>query len=342
MPADRAKVARLIRMLTLVQGRHGPAGWTQPALADELGVETRTVRKYADELRDAGIPLRMTDRRYHIDRTFFLPPIDFTADEAMSLLLLAESFGPDSPAPEHRAVERVAQKIRAGLPAGLRTEIDACLPQITVHPAATGRSTDPELWALVNAAIAEGTALEVHYTAAGRPRATRVDAAPEVFRFDPYALYFGQRSWFAVGAHHGRNGELRNLKLGRFNAAVPTSATFIVPADFTLDRHRGHAWRFVRGDAVRRRIVLLFDADRADTVEETLWHFTQSTERLPDGRLRVIFDIDGLSEIDAWILGYGVHIVVEEPVELRNRVAAELARALDRYASAESTDGPPV
>lgn len=333
MPADPGKTARLIRMLTLVQGG-GPVpgrGWTQPALAAELDVDPRVVRRYADDLRAGGVPLKLVDRVYRIDRSFFLPPVDFTPEEAMSVLLVGEAAGPDTPVPESEALRMAIQKLRVNLPASLRSDLDASLPNIAVRPAATGPATDRTLWGQVNDAIVACRSLDVHYRR--RPAAGgEVEPEPEAFAFDPLALYFGMRNWFCIGRHHGRGGEPRTLKLGRFVGAFTTERRFQVPADFSLQAHHGHAWRMVRGDGVRRRIVLLFDADRAETVSETLWHFTQSTERLPDGRLRACFEIDGLSEVASFVLGYGKHVVVEEPAELRKQIAEELSAAQRRYA----------
>ena len=65
-------------------------------------------------------------------------------------------------------------------------------------------------------------------------------------------------------------------------------------------------------------------------IDEVLWHESQSTARL-------IFEaeVDGLRELSSWILGYGEHVEVLAPGELRElvrqRAAAviRLAEALD-------------
>ncbi|MDQ3146636.1 MAG: helix-turn-helix domain-containing protein, partial [Actinomycetota bacterium] len=45
---------RLLRLLSLLQQR---ARWSGPALADRLGVTTRTVRRDVDRLRALGYPV---------------------------------------------------------------------------------------------------------------------------------------------------------------------------------------------------------------------------------------------------------------------------------------------
>ena len=55
----------------------------------------------------------------------------------------------------------------------------------------------------------------------------------------------------------------------------------------------------------------------AADVEEIVWHKTQQTQRLSDKALLFTVQVDGLTEISRWILGFGDQVIVEEPVELR-------------------------
>ena len=66
-------------------------------------------------------------------------------------------------------------------------------------------------------------------------------------------------------------------------------------------------------------------------MDETHWHFTQRVERLDDGRLRVHFDIDGLSEITPFVLSYSSHVVVEAPEDFRAHVIREIRATAARY-----------
>src|SRR5680860_1813969 len=72
-------------LLELLQDRPDISG---PAIAERLGVSTRTVRRYIATLQDMGIPVAPTSGRlggYRLLPGFRLPPLMFSADEAVGL-----------------------------------------------------------------------------------------------------------------------------------------------------------------------------------------------------------------------------------------------------------------
>ena len=89
--------ARVLALLELLQagGQH-----TVAALAERLGVDERTLRRYAAHLVDLGIPIDVTRGRYggyRLAPGFKLPPLMFTDDEAVAVML-GLSAAPSSPA----------------------------------------------------------------------------------------------------------------------------------------------------------------------------------------------------------------------------------------------------
>jgi len=325
--ADAAStIPRLLHMLTLIRSS---TRWNAPALGEELGVSERTVYRDITRLQRAGIPVRLDERTggYRVDGDCFVPPVDLTTEEAAALMVASQRAGGGAHLePLSRSAASALIKLRAALPDAFRDELDEVLPRIRIDPAAGEEGTADDVWATVSRAIAEGRALRCTYEPA-RSSDERVHTTP--FRFDPYALYFGQRAWYAVGLHHGR-GETRSLKLARFTQADLTDQAFEVPDGFSLDRYFRQAWRMIPGQT-RQAVRLWFSPEVADTVADTRWHSTQETEFHDDGSLTAWFEVDGLDEITWWILGYGPHCVVEAPEALRSRVS-ELARAAaDRY-----------
>src|SRR5258706_7815753 len=111
--------------------------------------------------------------------------------------------------------------------------------------------------------------------------ATRQDGGCDsepAFEFKPYALWFCQRAWYAVG-HHGGRGEIRRLKLSRFTAGRVTDRPFAMPDNFDPRADLGLAWRMIRGDAPHA-VAVRFEPDFSDNASETKWHSTQGTPLL--------------------------------------------------------------
>lgn len=319
-------VERLLRLITLLQGPGGP--WGRRSLAELLGQSTKSVSRDLDRLKAGGVPVEYDriEQTYRIRAGFFMPPIDLTVAESVALSVLArssETAGHFLAGPAAQAIE----KLQSGLPQALREELAAVMPAVALHPARSesGDQVD-DVWFKISRAIAHRRSLSCAYDAAHSPN----PSAPTAFCFDPYALYFGQRAWYAIGQRGDREG-LRTLRLSRFTSVQDLDRPYAIPDDFSLKQHLGNAWRMVRGDGTEHDIVLRFTLAFADTAGQTNWHPSQQNEEHPDGSLTLRFRIEGLDEILWWILGYGPGCVVESPDELRAMVAEKARETAKRY-----------
>lgn len=318
------KFHRVLRLVTLIQGRRG---WDVKRLAVELGVEERTVFRYLNDLETMGIPYSFEPESngYRIRGDFFLPPIQLTPEEALALSVLCEEIGRKEQIAFTDAAWRALSKIEAQLPASVRDELSRMQGHVAVQ---TARAEPPDghadVYARVREAISRREALECEYEAADG------GGAGETFEFEPYALFFGQRAWYAIGVHGGR-GEVRNLRLSRFVRLAGTGRRYEIPETFSVEAHLGNAWRMMRsGPDVS--VTVKFDAAFAPTVGETRWHRTQETEEHADGSLTFRCTVSGLDEIVWWALSMGPHCEVLEPPELREWVRDLAARTAALYA----------
>jgi predicted DNA-binding transcriptional regulator YafY len=93
-------------MLELLQAHHRLRG---AELAERLGVDPRTVRRYALRLAELGIPVEAERGRYggyRLRPGYKLPPLMFTDDEATAVvlgLLAGQRLGLSTAAAEARA-----------------------------------------------------------------------------------------------------------------------------------------------------------------------------------------------------------------------------------------------
>src|SRR5918995_1169341 len=91
-----APAMRLLMLLEILQDRPFATG---PELAERLGVDVRTVRRYAVALQELGIPVegeRGPAGGYRLKPGYKLPPLMLTDEEASAIvlgLLAAERFG---------------------------------------------------------------------------------------------------------------------------------------------------------------------------------------------------------------------------------------------------------
>lgn len=320
------KLHRLLRLVTLVQS--GP-GWSAKKLAHELGVDERTVFRYLKDLAQAGVNLThdaATDG-YRAAPGSLLPPMQLTGEEALALALLCDQVAGGQQIAHLTAAEDGLRKIRAQLPPQLAEELEAEAPSIRVQ---TAPATDADGWQKVyddvRWAIRHSKALRCQYESG----ATSVSGQESPwFEFEPYALLYSVRAWYAVGLHRGRNAE-RTLKLSRFAAMQRTDRTFERHAEFSLETYLGNAWRMMKGTP-EYDVAIWFDPEFTHTVSDTKWHKTQEFEFNEDGSCVLKCRVAGLEEIVWWVLGMGPHAKVLGPPELAQRVATLASRTAGQY-----------
>jgi predicted DNA-binding transcriptional regulator YafY len=150
-------------------------------------------------------------------------------------------------------------------------------------------------------------------------------------RLHPFALLFYK------DAIHCLAREVESGSVGpfRFDAMhdvrCAADEQFDVPDDFRLEDYlQGHfgLWR-AEGEPVE--VVVDFDAAIADYALTRAVHPSQRVVPLEDGRVRLRLALTNLTEVTAWVLGFGGLAEVRAPAALRKSVADELRRALARY-----------
>jgi predicted DNA-binding transcriptional regulator YafY len=124
---------RILALLELLQAHHRLTGVD---LARRLGVDQRTVRRYATRLVDLGIPVEAERGRYggyRLRPGYKLPPLMFTDDEATAVvlgLLAARAAGiatstSGATTTSGSATESALAKISRVLPDALRDQVAA-------------------------------------------------------------------------------------------------------------------------------------------------------------------------------------------------------------------------
>ena len=325
---QNSDVHRLLKIVTLLQG---PEVLTREALAERLGVSVRTIYRDIAKLVATGVPVDFDDKTesYRVGPGFFLPPLQLTADEALALSVLCDDVAQKEQIAFLAPAWRALAKIEAQLPPETRAELASMEGHVVVRTAqADSGEGSGDVYERMRRAIASRRALECEYES---PSARDDGGAKEPFRFEPYALLFSVRAWYVLGLREGRPG-VRCLKLSRFTRVTPMHAAYIIPDDFSVEKHLGNAWRLIPGE-VEYGVVLRFDAPIGETVADTLWHPTQEIEHGADGSITMRLTVAGLDEIVWWVLSMGPSCLVLEPPELAERVRELAARTAARYAA---------
>ena len=109
-------LSRIRRLLNLIGMLQAGRGYNAEALAQACEVSRRTIFRDLDALRQSGVSLEYDEdqQRYYIPEAFFLPPTNFTPEEALALIVLCHDLGEHARLPffepaQKRRVETVQQ-----------------------------------------------------------------------------------------------------------------------------------------------------------------------------------------------------------------------------------------
>ena len=127
-----------------------------------------------------------------------------------------------------------------------------------------------------------------------------------------------ENQWYLFGFDLARQ-QLRTFALPRMRAVKNTKMRFRRPADFSIAKHLGDSFGVFKGKA-RHRVRIRFDAFASQLVAERQWHPSQKINRLPGGESELTMTLGSLEEIERWVLSWGGHARVQEPVELKRMI----------------------
>mgnify|MGYP001309541671 FL=1 len=158
-------------------------GVTAEALAERFGVTVRTIYRDLDTLRAASLPLAAERGRgggYALDKSYSLPPVNFTAREAALLVALGRYATEMRLLPFTETLDRALDKVQGALSASAQRELTGRLkelqfvgvPQLPVSRAVR---------AAVERAWFEQQPLRITYRSANYERTTRDIKITSVF-----------------------------------------------------------------------------------------------------------------------------------------------------------------
>ncbi|HEU5030605.1 MAG TPA: YafY family protein [Spirillospora sp.] len=315
-PGRSHPTTRVLAMLELLQAHHRMTG---ADLARRLGVDERTVRRYAARLDDLGVPVVAERGRYGGYRLmpgYKLPPLMLTDDEAVAVvlgLLAGRRLGLPG-----QATESALAKVQRVLPAALRDRVQALRETLGFTLAARDAAA-PSTGVLLTlaAAVRERRRVRLRYRS--------WQGADSERDLDPYGLVFHSGRWYATGHDH-RSGEVRTFRVDRIASAETGTAGYEIPAGVDPV---GHVTRSLAGVPYAHEVEVLLET----TIEQARRRIPATVATLTETAGGVVMatraeHLDGMARM---LAGLGWPFVIRRPGELRGHVR-DLARRLDEQA----------
>ncbi|TYP86249.1 helix-turn-helix transcriptional regulator [Blastococcus xanthinilyticus] len=251
--------ARLLRLLSLLQAHRD---WSGAALAERLGVTTRTVRRDVDRLRELGYPVQALQGRagYRLGAGAALPPLLLDDDEAVAVVVGLRTASAGSVAGIEETSLRALAKLEAVLPSRLRDRVQT-LARATVR---TGTAPGPQVSADALVVIADACRrserLRLDYTTATGAESRRT--------VEPHRLVNFGRHWYLVAWDLDRQ-DWRSFRVDRIVPRPPTGPR-VPPRDPPDGDVAAYLARQLSARAWPRRATIQV-SEPADAVSARIW-----------------------------------------------------------------------
>jgi predicted DNA-binding transcriptional regulator YafY len=238
MTPDASPTARALLALELLQGA---PGITADQLADKLGVSERAARRYVAILREAGIPIESLRGRYggyRVGRGLRLPPLMFSATEALCLVM-AVLDGHHAASDATDPVGSALGKIVRALPEPVAAQAESVRRTTAPAPDRSAARPDPDTTTALVQACSDHRRVRLDY---------RSEAGSEwLVDVDPWAIVVRHGRWYLL-CRSLRSDSLRAYRIDRVRGVEPLDGTFVPPADLDpvalLEEHLAVGWEF--------------------------------------------------------------------------------------------------
>jgi predicted DNA-binding transcriptional regulator YafY len=299
--------SRLLELLELLQTRPLTTG---REIADRLGIDARTARRYVGVLQELGIPVegqRGVGGGYRIRPGYRLPPLMLGDEEAVAVVLgLLATRGSSEDGSD--VVDAALAKINRVLPTTLRRQVEA-LEETLAFTFTRSAPADAATALLLADAIRRRRRLRFAYVAFAGEESER--------EVSPLGLVVHRGRWYLAAFDHGRD-DLRTFRVDRMSRTELADAAAVPPAgDFDAV---AHVTRSLASIPMKWEVEVLLDLtvdDAARRIPPTLAELVDA----PDGTL-LRMRTDSLDWMATVLAGLGCGFTIRRPDELRASVSA--------------------
>ncbi|MEO6999868.1 MAG: WYL domain-containing protein [Terracoccus sp.] len=239
MRPDASPTARALLALELIQNQ---PGITAQRLADRLEVSDRAARRYVAILREAEIPIesvRGPYGGYRVGRGLRLPPLSFTAAEALGLVMAVLDGHHQASDPTDPVGSALGKIVRA-LPESVAAQADAVRRTAAPAPDRSAARPDPGTTTALADACTSRHRVRLRY---------RSEAGTEwEMELDPWAVVVRHGRWYLLCWSH-RTEARRAYRIDRIEGVEALAATFVPPEYLDpvaeLEAHLSTGWDYL-------------------------------------------------------------------------------------------------
>lgn len=263
----------MLRIHEAIQGGEHPNSKT---LSRELEVRPRTIKRDIDFMRfRLNLPIVYDELRWgyrYSKPVTHLPSMAITEAEMFSLLVANKAIAQYQGTPFQRPLETAFGKLTGQLDKETSYSMGSLDKMLSFRPFAPDQ-TDLEAFQVLTNALQQRRVLRFQYRNLGAER-----FQPRQVR--PYHLTCVDNHWYLLAFDLDRKA-MRTFVLTRLRQPEATVERFVVPDDFSPDKHLKGSFAVFKGKG-DYEVVVDFDAWATDLIRGRRWHASQELVELPD------------------------------------------------------------
>lgn len=318
---------RIHKIIALIRRK---GGVSKEFLLKELEVSAATIKRDFEFLKDRlHCPLEydrskggyvIRDDQLPNGTRFELPGIWFDSSEVYALLTMLHLLEGVQPGLLNEHVAPLKVRLREMLSQGAHSAKEIERRVKLIHFA--NRRVDSKHFQLLAGALLDRKRLRLSYWVRERGEETKREVSP-------LQLVHYRENWLLDAWCHERKA-LRSFSLEAIRSVevLGQAAKEVSEQDLADHFQSGYGIFAGKASAVAR---LKFSPKRAQWVSLETWHEKQATQWLPDGSYLLEVPYSNDQELVMDLLRHGAEVEVLAPPELRQRLAAELCAAAEKY-----------
>ena len=307
-----SQIGNALRMYFLLQAK---GKMKIKDLAELVETDERTIRRYRNDLEQAGIYILAETGKYggySILNNNYLLGLNLTEQEYMSLLLV-ESYMKDTKHIAFKDLSKIVEKVNV-INKKRNSQIEGFSNHIT-KSTVSGVSFEIEMKRLmdIHSAVLIKNKVEIVYTSLSSGKATRI--------VRPYATLQYKGDMYLIAYCETRKRVL-DFKMCRISEFKMLEESFEPDEEFDLEQCMKNCFGIYKGSEFN--IKLRIRHPMSQIIKEKVWVENQRITENEDGSILYEACMRGLIEMKGWILSMGRSVVVIEPEELKEEIRMEI------------------